>query len=134
GINRVKHPQCPERGFVVGRRLRWRSQPRAALSIAGHRIGGHPLTAVLILTGAMLLQGGLGAALYFQWGELGSYRNAFYFSIASFSTVGASELVLSPEHRLVGALEAAMGMLMFGWSAALLVHVVQEDARLAASE
>jgi hypothetical protein len=32
---------------------------------------------------------------------------------------------LPPDHRLVGALEAAAGMLMFGWSTALLVAVVR---------
>jgi hypothetical protein len=61
-------------------------------------------------------------------GELGSFANAAYFSLASFTTVGANELSLSPAHRLSGALEAAMGMLMFGWSTALLVPIVQRTA------
>ena len=39
--------------------------------------------------------------------------------------LGANDLALPPDHRMVGALEAAAGMLMFGWSTALLVGVVQ---------
>jgi hypothetical protein len=113
---------------VLKRRMRtWRSQRAARLSIRGFAVEGHPFVAVLVLLVAVLLQGLLWAVAYYHWGELGSFSNAFYFSIASFSTVGASDLTLSPGHRLVGALEAAMGMLMFGWSTALLVQVVQES-------
>jgi hypothetical protein len=111
-----------ERGMRI-----WRSRRAARLSIRGYAVEGHPFVAVLVLLAAMLLQGSLWAGAYYHWGELGSFSNAFYFSIASFSTVGASDLVLSPGHRLVGALEAAMGMLMFGWSTALLVQVVQQS-------
>jgi len=107
----------------------WRLQPMESFSIAGYVVRARAFIAVLILMVTMLLQGGLWALVYDRWGELGSYGNAFYFSIASFSTVGASELSLSPPHRLVGALQAAIGVLMFGWSTALLVQVLQESRR-----
>ena len=82
---------------------------------------------VLVLMLGHILQVLLWAAVYFHMGELGSFANCVYFSLASFTTVGASELVLSPGHRIAGALEAAAGMLMFGWSTALLVQVVQRS-------
>jgi hypothetical protein len=82
---------------------------------------------VLVLMLGHISQVLLWAAVYFRMGELGSFANCIYFSLASFTTVGASELVLSPGHRIVGALEAAAGMLMFGWSTALLVQVVQRS-------
>jgi hypothetical protein len=86
----------------------------------------HSVVAVLILMGGHILQVTLWAILYhFDWRELGTFDNALYFSLASFTTVGASELSLSHGHRMVGALESAAGMLMFGWSTALLVRVVQ---------
>jgi hypothetical protein len=56
---------------------------------------------------------------------IGSFTNSVYFSLASFTTIGAFELSLSPAHRITGATEAATGMLMFGWSAALLFDVIQ---------
>ena len=82
---------------------------------------------VLVLMLGHILQVLLWAVVYFHMGELGSFANCIYFSLASFTTVGASELVLSPSHRIAGALEAAAGMLMFGWSTALLVQVVQRS-------
>ena len=82
------------------------------------------ITAVAILTTGHLCQVTIWAIRYYDWGELGGFANSFYFSLASFTTVGASELALSPAHRVVGAVEAAVGMLMFGWSTALLVEVI----------
>jgi len=38
-------------------------------------------------------------------------------------------VVAVTDHRLVGALESAVGMMMFGWSTALLVSVVQRTDR-----
>lgn len=86
----------------------------------------HSVAAVLVLMTGHMLQVTLWALLYhFDWGEFRTFNSALYFSLASFTTVGASELALSPGHRMVGALESAAGMLMFGWSTALLVRVVQ---------
>ena len=80
---------------------------------------------VLILMFGVIGEMALWALLYYSWGELGGFTNSVYFSLASFTTVGASELALSPAHRIVGATEAAVGMLMFGWSTALLFDVIQ---------
>jgi hypothetical protein len=85
------------------------------------------VSCVLVLMLGHIAQVVLWAALYFHLDELGSFGSCIYFSLASFTTVGASELVLSPGHRIAGALEAAAGMLMFGWSTALLVQVVQRS-------
>lgn len=82
------------------------------------------LTAVGILTIGHICQVTVWAVRYYVWGELGDFFSSFYFSLASFTTVGANELTLSPAHRVVGAVEAATGMLMFGWSTALLVEVI----------
>jgi hypothetical protein len=90
----------------------------------------HSVVAVLVLMAGHILQVTLWALLYhFDWGEFRTFGGALYFSLASFTTVGASELTLSPGHRMVGALESAVGMLMFGWSTALLVRVVLNTDR-----
>jgi hypothetical protein len=83
------------------------------------------VAAVLILVLGMSAEIAIWALLYWSWGELGSFTNAVYFSLASFTTVGASDLTLSPAHRIVGATEAAVGMLVFGWTTALLFEVIQ---------
>ena len=91
--------------------------------------------AVTVAAISVLMIGHLGqvaiwAVRYWSWGELGDFVNCFYFSLASFTTVGASELELSSTHRMVGAIESALGMLMFGWSTALLVALIQRVENL----
>ena len=47
-----------------------------------------------------------------------------------FSTMLSPLLTLRQRgHRIAGAVESAVGMLMFGWSTALLVRVVQRTDR-----
>ncbi|HEY6982594.1 ion channel [Reyranella sp.] len=83
------------------------------------------VAAVVILVLGLIGEVTLWALLYYAWGDLGSFTNCIYFSLASFTTMGASDLALSPLHRIVGTTEAAVGMLMFGWSTALLFDVIQ---------
>jgi hypothetical protein len=83
------------------------------------------VAAVLILVLGLAGEVAVWGLLYYSWGDLGSFTNAFYFSLACFTTMGASDLALSQMHRIVGTSEAAVGMLMFGWSTALLFEVIQ---------
>jgi len=104
--------------------------PRARVGrFAGFHKMAFTITAVVILMCGHLGQVTIWALRYYEWGELGGFLNSFYFSLASFTTVGASELELSHAHRLAGAVEAALGMLMFGWSTALLIQVIQKADR-----
>jgi voltage-gated potassium channel len=56
---------------------------------------------------------------------LPTFSEAVYFSISSYTTVGYGDVVLGPEWRTLGAAEAAVGVLLFGWSTALLFAVIQ---------
>ncbi len=86
----------------------------------------HSVVAVIVLLAGHILQVIAWALVYhYYWDEFVNIASAVYFSLASFTTLGANDLELPPDHRLVGALESAVGMLMFGWSTALLVAVVQ---------
>jgi hypothetical protein len=90
----------------------------------------HSVSAVMILLIGHVLQVTLWAAIYFyDWGAFKSFDTAMYFSLASFTTLGAADLSLPPQHRMIGAFESAAGMMMFGWSTALLVAVVVRTDR-----
>jgi len=52
---------------------------------------------------------------------------AMYFSISSYSTLGVSGIVLEDRWRGIAGLETMTSMLMFGWSTAVLVSVVNEQ-------
>ncbi len=53
-----------------------------------------------------------------------SWNSAFYFSAASYSTVGYGDVVLPLKWRLLGPLESMMGVLMCGISVSLLFALI----------
>ena len=71
---------------------------------------------MLILFVGHLLQVGLWAALFVRLGEFESYTTAFYHSMVNFSSLGYGDIVMSEDWRLLGAIEATGGILMFGIS------------------
>ena len=69
-------------------------------------------------------------AFFYAWqGAMPDMASALYFSGVTYTTTGYGDLVLSPEWRLVGAVEALTGILMCGWSTAFFVAVVGRSMR-----
>jgi hypothetical protein len=71
-----------------------------------------------------LLQIVVWAVFYQLDGCFPDFETSFYFSAASYSTVGYGDVVLTREWRILGAVEAVTGVLMFGWSTGVLFSVV----------
>jgi hypothetical protein len=64
-------------------------------------------------------------ALCFLWaGCLPDFATAFYYSATSYSTAGYGDVVPAGHWRIMGAMEAVTGVLMFGWSTGVLFSVV----------
>ena len=63
-------------------------------------------------------------ASFYRWNCFPSWENAFYFSAASFSTVGYGDLVLPRAWRTLGPVESVAGVLMCGLSASFLFAIV----------
>jgi hypothetical protein len=63
------------------------------------------------------------AAFYFLKDAMPAMQTAVYFSAVTYTTTGYGDLVLPPEWRLVGAIEALTGILMCGWSTAFFLTV-----------
>jgi hypothetical protein len=90
--------------------------------------------AMLIMFAGHLLQVGLWATL-FEWiGEFDDFESAFYHSAVNFSSLGYGDIVMSPKWRLLGAMEASGGILMFGLSTALGFAVIGRIFGLSRSE
>ncbi len=70
-----------------------------------------------------LAEVGVWAAFYFFRGAMPALQTALYFSAVTYTTTGYGDLVLPPEWRLVGAVEALTGILMCGWSTAFFLTV-----------
>jgi hypothetical protein len=80
--------------------------------------------AMLIVFVGHLIQVGLWAGL-FQWlGEFENFETAFYHSAVNFSSLGYGDMVMSTRWRLLGPIEAASGILMFGLSTGVGFAVV----------
>jgi hypothetical protein len=56
-------------------------------------------------------------------GEFQTLEEALYFSTVTFSTLGYGDLTLSISWRVLGAIEAANGLILIAWSTAFLVGV-----------
>ena len=69
------------------------------------------------------------AGAYVALGAIGSLEEAIYFSIVSFTTVGYGDVVLPRDWRILGASEAAAGILIFGWSVALLIVLIERTMK-----
>lgn len=64
------------------------------------------------------------AILFTSLGEFEDFATAFYHSTVNFTSLGYGDIVMSEERRLLGALEAANGVLMFGLSAGAILSVM----------
>ncbi len=62
---------------------------------------------------------------YLWTGAIEGLEKATYFSMVTFTTLGYGEIVLNEQWRLLASFEAANGIIMFGWTTAIVLAVVQ---------
>lgn len=74
---------------------------------------------------AHLMEIALWAMLFKICGEFSDLATAYYHSAVNYTTLGYGDLIMTPSWRLLGPLEAADGMLMFGVSTAIVFAVIQ---------
>jgi hypothetical protein len=61
---------------------------------------------------------------FYRWNCFATWESAFYFSAASYSTLGSGDLVLPSLWRTMGPVESVTGVLMCGVSASFLFAIV----------
>ena len=64
--------------------------------------------------------------------ELATLEKAVYFSFVTFTTLGYGDITLSEGWRLISGIQALNGILLVGWSTALIFAVVQRTWQSAA--
>jgi hypothetical protein len=95
--------------------------PRRAIPIAIGHIGA----VALILAALHGLESMLWASAYRWLGALGSFTDASVYSLATMTTLDIPELVVPSRWRMISALEAVNGVLLFGISTAFIFAVIQ---------
>lgn len=101
-----------------------------------HRIGSSILPVWILLIGVLvilfagnILQAIIWSGLFFALGEFEDFRTAFYYSLVNFTTLGYGDIVMSADRRILGALEAANGVLMLGLTTSVLYSAISAVMR-----
>ncbi len=78
----------------------------------------------LLALAAHLVEIALWAVPFVLCGEFSNFTRALYYSGVTYTTLGDSMTVLSARWRLLEPIEAAVGMLMFGVTTAMIFAVI----------
>jgi hypothetical protein len=101
---------------------------------AGHRRTGRPrlqLMAVMVATAAVLEVAHALEVLVWAWTyhivqAAAPGSDLLYFAFVNYTTLGYGDITPVREWRLIGPLTAMNGVLLFGWSAAILFEVLRK--------
>jgi hypothetical protein len=98
------------------------------------RHNGHSYNAITLIAGtihmffaAALIEVGLWGGAYPAIGAVAGVETSIYHSMVTFTTLGYGDVVLSDRWRLLSSLQAANGIIMFGWTTAVVMAVVQRS-------
>ena len=81
---------------------------------------------MIVLMLGNILQVTFWALLYSVLGAFQDFETAMYFSGVTFTSLGYGDVVLDDRMRLLGPLQAANGLMMFGITTALFIAAVQQ--------
>ncbi|MFG1346644.1 potassium channel family protein [Xanthobacter autotrophicus DSM 431] len=81
------------------------------------------------LTLAHFLEVAVWAFMYALLGVI-KETDAYYFAFVNFTTLGYGDILPAPPWRVLGPITAANGMLLFGWSTAVLFAVLSRALRI----
>ncbi len=84
------------------------------------------LIAMIIMMLGNFVQIVIWGALFIGLGEFSELYEAVYHSAVNFSSLGYGDVVMSARWKLLGPLEAANGVLMFGMTSAALMAILQQ--------
>ena len=119
-------------GWCLGRVQKRFSSRFALYSPATPRFRVSAFTAVTIvlLVGIHLAETILWTAplIYFQ--ILGNFRDAYYYVLESYTTLGEATYAPPDQWRLVGPVIAISGLFTFGWTGSVLVYVMGQVGKL----
>ncbi len=81
---------------------------------------------MLLMSLSNFVQIAIWATLFMLLDEFDEFLTALYHSAVNFATLGYGDIVMSSRWRLLGPLEAANGILMFGVSTSVMTAAVMD--------
>ena len=79
---------------------------------------------VLLMFLASLIEVLVWAVVYLWLNAIEGVEQVFYFSMVTFTTLGYGDVVLQERWRLLASFQAANGIILFGWTTAIVMAVV----------
>jgi hypothetical protein len=73
----------------------------------------------------LAVEAGAWAVAYRWLGALPDNKTALFYSLSAITTYGHSDVFLAPSWRLLGALEALNGIMLFGLTTAFMYGMIQ---------
>jgi hypothetical protein len=112
---------------------------QVARRIAAKQDTLHPslrLTAVMIATVSVLMAAHTSEVLvwslaYFMVGAVPAASSFVYFAFVNYTTLGYGDIVPLKNWQLLGPITAMNGILLFGWSTAVIFEVLRKAMALA---
>jgi Ion channel len=86
---------------------------------------GIVLRVIIYALVAHLVEIALWAGLLILCGEFADFDTAYYHSAVNYTSLGYGDILMSAKWRLLGPLETASGMLLFGVSTAMIFAAIQ---------
>ena len=80
---------------------------------------------VILMFLASVLEVLVWALTYLALNAIEGFERALYFSMVTYTTLGYGDVVLIERWRLLSSFEAANGIIMFGWTTAIVIAAVQ---------
>jgi len=80
---------------------------------------------VLLMFFTSLMEVLVWALTFLFLGAIEGFEPALYYSMVTFTTLGYGDVLLVDRWRLLGSFEAAIGIIMFGWTTAIVIAAVQ---------
>ena len=57
--------------------------------------------------------------------DFATFGDVFYYSVVTFTTLGYGDITISSEWRMLSGFEAINGIMLIGWSTALMYSLIQ---------
>ncbi|MCA6100813.1 potassium channel family protein [Bradyrhizobium australafricanum] len=103
-----------------------RSVALSAAGRAGLQLSGVMVATALALMLAHTLEIVVWSLAYWVLGAAPAGSNLLYFAFVNYTTLGYGDVIPVKQWLLIGPMAAMNGILMFGWSTAVLFEVLQK--------
>jgi hypothetical protein len=89
------------------------------------------IAVVAVLNAAHIVEVAIWGVVYDAFNVIPETVDPFYLAFVNFTTLGYGDVVPLPEWRLIGPMTAMNGVLLLGWSTAVIFAVLSEQGYLA---